>query len=75
MRALRTKIHGDIHWEEVEQATTTAGSALVKPLAVARCDLDIAVAQGLFPGEILGTSARPRSSSPQPGTTSSSPSR
>lgn len=43
---------GDLRWEEApDPQPTDPGSAIVEPLAVSRCDLDLPMAQvGLFPG-------------------------
>jgi alcohol dehydrogenase len=51
VRALVFASPGSVAWQEVPDPTAAAHGALVRPLAVARCDLDAAmVAFGLFPG-------------------------
>jgi threonine dehydrogenase-like Zn-dependent dehydrogenase len=52
MRQLAFIEAGKVAWQEVPDPTlTNNASALVRPLAVARCDLDLPMAQGgLFPG-------------------------
>ena len=52
MRQLTYQGNEQLAWEDVEEPELSAPrSALVRPLAVARCDLDLAmVHQGLFPG-------------------------
>ena len=52
MRQLTYRGRGDVGWEDVEEPQLSAPSdALVRPLAVARCDLDLPmVRDGLFPG-------------------------
>jgi alcohol dehydrogenase len=41
---------GAVHWEEVpDPELADAGQVLVRPLAVATCDLDVGVLRGLFP--------------------------
>jgi threonine dehydrogenase-like Zn-dependent dehydrogenase len=52
MRQLAFIEAGKVAWQEVPDPTLTGdASALVRPLAVARCDLDLPMAQGgLFPG-------------------------
>lgn len=70
MQALMFRGPMDLSWEEVETPTILdARDALVRPLAVARCDLDPAIAIGLYPmkgpfvmghemvGEIVGLGA------------------
>ena len=51
MRELTYSGPGRLAWHEIEDPKVTPGGALVRPLAVARCDLDPALVQfGLFPG-------------------------
>jgi alcohol dehydrogenase len=51
MRALMFERAGVLDWREVPEPELPADGALVRPLAVARCDLDAAMAAfGLFPG-------------------------
>lgn len=51
MRALVFEQAGVLAWREVSDPELPADGALVRPLAVARCDLDAAMAAfGLFPG-------------------------
>ncbi|HEX5189588.1 MAG TPA: alcohol dehydrogenase, partial [Streptosporangiaceae bacterium] len=52
MRALIYAEPGMVRWDDVPAPEITdPGAALVRPLAVARCDLDLAMAAfGLFPG-------------------------
>ena len=52
MRQLSFIEPGTVRWEDgPEPSLTDPGAALVRPLAVARCDLDIAMASfGIFPG-------------------------
>ena len=51
MRQLSFLEAGRVGWESVPDPVLTApGAALVRPLAVARCDLDIMMAAGVFPG-------------------------
>src|ERR1700694_4038121 len=41
---------GRVHWEQAEEPVlSTAGAALVRPVAVATCDLDVAVLTGRYP--------------------------
>lgn len=41
---------GKVRWEEVDEpAVTSPEAALVRPLAVALCDLDVAALRGLYP--------------------------
>jgi alcohol dehydrogenase len=41
---------GAVHWEEVpDPELVDAGQAIVRPLAVATCDLDVGVLRGVFP--------------------------
>jgi len=51
---VRSLVHtspGKVAWQQVADPVVTAHGALVRPLAVARCDLDpVMVALGLFPG-------------------------
>lgn len=50
MRALVFKGPMDLGWEEVDTPQLMEPrDALVRPLAVARCDLDPAIAIGLYP--------------------------
>ena len=50
MRQLTFRGPGRLEWEEVDAPLLTGeGDALVRPLAVATCDLDAAVMQGLAP--------------------------
>lgn len=51
MRHLLYQAPGRLAWEEADDPVPSAGGAVIRPLAVARCDLDVAmVASGLFPG-------------------------
>ena len=51
MRALMFQRAGVLGWTERPEPEAAAGGAVVRPLAVARCDLDRAMVQGgLFPG-------------------------
>lgn len=52
MRHLVFRAAGEVRWEEAEDPVLTdAGGALLRPLAVARCDLDPLMAGfGVFPG-------------------------
>ncbi len=51
MRALVLTAPGALAWEEVPDPVVAPHGALVRPLAVARCDLDAPMATlGLFPG-------------------------
>ncbi len=51
MRALVLAGPGDLAWQEVPDPAVAPHGALVRPLAVARCDLDAPMAAlGLFPG-------------------------
>lgn len=51
MRALVLAGPGDLVWQEVPDPAVAPHGALVRPLAVARCDLDAPMAAlGLFPG-------------------------
>jgi threonine dehydrogenase-like Zn-dependent dehydrogenase len=52
MRELQYRAPGELAWCEVAEPRISApGQALVRPLAVARCDLDLPmVRDGLFPG-------------------------
>ena len=50
MRALMFRGPGDLAWEEVETPRLMEPrDALVRPIAVARCDLDPSIALGLYP--------------------------
>jgi len=50
MRQLTFVQRGTFEWREVEAPRIEgAGQALVRPLAVTRCDLDLYIATGLFP--------------------------
>jgi alcohol dehydrogenase len=50
MRALMFRGPGNLAWEEVETPRLIeARDALVRPIAVARCDLDPSIALGLYP--------------------------
>ncbi len=41
---------GKVRWEEVEEpALASPDAALVRPLAVATCDLDVATLRGVYP--------------------------
>jgi threonine dehydrogenase-like Zn-dependent dehydrogenase len=40
---------GALHWEETLEPELTDGAALVRPIAVATCDLDVGVLQGAYP--------------------------
>ena len=42
---------GALHWEEVPDPVAGPGEAVVRPIAVATCDLDVGVLQGLYPLE------------------------
>jgi threonine dehydrogenase-like Zn-dependent dehydrogenase len=51
MRQLSFLRPGRVDWESVPDPVLTGpDTALLRPLAVARCDLDIAMASGIFPG-------------------------
>lgn len=51
MRHLLFTEPGRLEWQQVPDPEPAAGQALVRPLAVARCDLDVPMAAfGLFPG-------------------------
>lgn len=51
MRALTFEGAGSIAWRDHPDPRLPSAGALVRPLAVARCDLDVAMARyGLFPG-------------------------
>jgi threonine dehydrogenase-like Zn-dependent dehydrogenase len=54
MRQLTFHERGSLDWEEVSEPTLTgSGDALVRPVAVATCDLDtIIVRDGVFPGPL-----------------------
>ena len=44
---------GTLEWQETPDPQPGPGQAVVRPLAVARCDLDIAMAAfGIFPGPL-----------------------
>jgi alcohol dehydrogenase len=49
MRRLILDGPGALHWEECDEPTPGAGEAVVRPLAVATCDLDVAVLRGVYP--------------------------
>src|SRR5436309_10494184 len=50
MRQLMFEAPGEYVWREVPQLEiSTPEQALVRPVAVACCDLDVAVAEGLLP--------------------------
>jgi alcohol dehydrogenase len=50
MRTLMFEGPGELHWREVPDARIQDDrDAVVRPLAVARCDLDPAIASGLYP--------------------------
>src|ERR1043165_9529678 len=52
MRSMTLLGAGSVRWDEVEEPVLTApDQALVRPLAVATCDLDVGVLQGVFPLE------------------------
>lgn len=52
MRRLLFEGPGKLRWEEVDEPRLTGpGSALVKPLTVATCDLDVAALRGAYPLE------------------------
>lgn len=40
---------GAVHWEEAAEAELKPGAAVVRPVAVATCDLDVGVLQGAYP--------------------------
>jgi threonine dehydrogenase-like Zn-dependent dehydrogenase len=42
---------GALHWEEVPDPVARPGEAVVRPIAVATCDLDVGVLQGRYPLE------------------------
>ena len=42
---------GAVHWEEAPDPVAGPGQAVVRPLAVATCDLDVGVLQGAYPLE------------------------
>ncbi|HEY5700187.1 MAG TPA: alcohol dehydrogenase catalytic domain-containing protein, partial [Acidimicrobiales bacterium] len=42
---------GALHWEDVPEPELTDGAALVRPVAVATCDIDVGVLQGVYPLE------------------------
>lgn len=51
MRQLVFVEPGKLHWQQAADPQPGPGQAVVRPLAVARCDLDIAMAAfGIFPG-------------------------
>src|SRR3954469_878937 len=51
MRHLVWQSPGVVQWEQADDPAPAADEAVVRPLAVARCDLDAAMARdGLFPG-------------------------
>ncbi|MEM9516459.1 MAG: alcohol dehydrogenase catalytic domain-containing protein [Actinomycetota bacterium] len=54
MRQLVVVDHGDLRWDDVpEPQIERDGEAIVRPLAVATCDLDVAVISGRYP--MIGT--------------------
>jgi alcohol dehydrogenase len=42
---------GAVHWEEAPEPDLTPGGALVRPVAVATCDIDVGVLRGAYPLE------------------------
>ena len=41
---------GEVRWEDASEPTLSgAGAAIVRPLAIATCDLDVGVLRGGFP--------------------------
>lgn len=51
MRQLAYVEPGRVEWQDAPSPSIDAGGVLVRPLAVARCDLDLPMAAfGLFPG-------------------------
>ena len=42
---------GALHWEDAPEPEVTDDAALVRPIAVATCDLDVGVLQGIYPLE------------------------
>ncbi|MET0737363.1 MAG: alcohol dehydrogenase catalytic domain-containing protein [Acidimicrobiales bacterium] len=42
---------GAVHWEDVREPELTDGAALIRPVAVATCDIDVGVLQGVYPLE------------------------
>lgn len=42
---------GALHWEEAVEPALTPGAAVVRPIAVATCDLDVGVLRGVYPLE------------------------
>lgn len=42
---------GALHWEDAAEPELTPGAAIVRPIAVATCDLDVGVLQGVYPLE------------------------
>ena len=42
---------GALHWEDVPEPELTDGAAVVRPVAVATCDIDVGVLQGVYPLE------------------------
>ena len=51
MRRLLLDGPGALHWEDAPEPELTEGAALVRPIAVATCDLDVGVLQGVYPLE------------------------
>ena len=49
MRQLVLDGPGALHWEESPAPVATGGACVVRPIAVATCDLDVGVLQGRFP--------------------------
>ncbi len=49
MRRLILDGPGAVHWEGCDEPTAGPGQAMVRPLAVATCDLDVAVLHGVYP--------------------------
>jgi threonine dehydrogenase-like Zn-dependent dehydrogenase len=40
---------GQVRWDEIDEPVAGPDQAVVRPIAVATCDLDVAVLQGLYP--------------------------
>lgn len=49
MRRLVLDGPGAVHWEEAPDPTAGPGEAVVRPVAVATCDLDVGVLRGAYP--------------------------